>query len=278
MIRNLAMDKDWLSQVKTYRRTMKPADIKRIRASQSKKCFDILTLIGDRHPDVKRVLSEEKILSHEDLLRLKSRSMDNILDAIPNRHLRDQVMTILSNFFVDDDEAGSSSKPEEASSVHLFEDAQEVFSQVIRFLFGYTRRSDDKAMFKIDVQERDLSHGGKKLKDGRVSNENANLYERKRQSESKRCWEMLMMVSEKYPHIRRVLSDEEILSHGDLVFLSGSGRKAIVQGIERGDLRDQVSYMSSLPPIIMVASMPLPVPPVDVHIVGDLDACQLLHG
>jgi hypothetical protein len=233
------MNKDWLSQVKTYRRTMKPADIKRIRASQSKKCFDILTLIGDRHPDVKRVMSEEKILSPDDLLSLKSRSMDNILDAIPNRHLRDQVMTVLSNFFVDDE--ASPSKPEQ-SSMNIFGDAQELFSQLIRFLFGYQGRNDDKKLFKIDVQERDLSKG-KKKQEGRVSNEDASKYERKRQSESKRCWEMLMMVAEKYPHIRRILSDEEILSHGDLVFLSGNGRKAIVQGIERGDLRDQVRHM-----------------------------------
>jgi hypothetical protein len=65
--------------------------------------------------------------------------------------------------------------------------------------------------------------------------------QKKRHVQAKKVWDMLMMISDRYPELFRVLAAEHILSAADLVnHLSIRTRNKIVYAIPAGALRDHV--------------------------------------
>lgn len=64
--------------------------------------------------------------------------------------------------------------------------------------------------------------------------------DRKRTMQSKKCWDMLMVISDRYPRLFRILAAEKILSAKDLLHITPQTRDRIVDCLPVGALRDHV--------------------------------------
>jgi len=65
--------------------------MERKRREQTKKCWELLMLASEEHPNMLKVLAKEKILSHGDILDLSQHGREAILQAIAEEALHDEV-------------------------------------------------------------------------------------------------------------------------------------------------------------------------------------------
>jgi hypothetical protein len=69
--------------------------------------------------------------------------------------------------------------------------------------------------------------------------------DKKRMQQSKKCWDMLMLISDRYPDLFKLLAAEKILTSKDLIHMTLKTRNKIVDTIPKGPLRDQVNAILS---------------------------------
>lgn len=131
------------------------------------------------------------------------------------------------------------------------------FLNILNWLFYtyYWNPAREKSLdSKLDIKERKLrpaSGPSAKSIDNAMRSVRKSIsfmqssVEKKRMQQSKKCWDMLMLISDRYPELFKLLAAEKILTSKDLIHMTLKTRNKIVDTIPRGPLRDQVNAILS---------------------------------
>lgn len=102
---------------------------------------------------------------------------------------------------------------------------------------------------KLGIKERKLSpftgSSRKSIETATRLFRGSTAVEKKRLKQSKKCWDMLMRLSDKYPDLYKVLIHEGIFKAHDLIHMKISSKDRIVDTLPEGVLQDQVNIILS---------------------------------